>query len=105
MVPVTSPDKAKQPRVSINGPILAIPQKGTNRMQIRAAELTADNLSRTVRIDHDDDTFVVGRLVKIRHRRFGDAGTRDIDTRLVIEVLGDQHVAKRFDTVGVVELL
>jgi hypothetical protein len=31
-------------------------------MQIRAAELTADNLSRIVRIDHDGDTFVVGRL-------------------------------------------
>jgi hypothetical protein len=27
-------------------------------MQIRAAELTADNLSRIVRIDHDGDTFV-----------------------------------------------
>ena len=74
-------------------------------MQIRAAELTADNLSRIVRIDHDDDTFVVGRLVKIRHRRFGDAGAHDIDTRVVIEVLGDQRVAKRFDAIGVVELL
>ena len=73
-------------------------------MQIRAAELTADNLSRTVRIDHDD-TFVVGHLVKIRHRRSGNAGAHDIDTRLVIEVLGDQPVVKRFDTVGVVELL
>jgi len=69
MVPVTSPDKVKQPRVRSPGPVLPIPQKGTNRMQIRAAELTADNLSRIVRIDHDDDTFVVGRLVKIRHRR------------------------------------
>jgi len=58
-----------------------------------------------VRIDHDDDTFVVGRLVKIRHRRFGDAGAHDIDTRVVIEVLGDQRVAKRFDAIGVVELL
>jgi hypothetical protein len=74
-------------------------------MQIRAAELTADNLSRIVRIDHDGDTFVVGRLVKIRHRLFGDAGAHDIDTRVVIEVLGDQRVAKRFDAIGVVELL
>jgi hypothetical protein len=105
MVPVTSPDKVKQPRVRSPGPVLTIQQKGTNRMQIRAAELTADNLSRIVRIDHDDDTFVVGRLVKIRHRRFGDAGAHDIDTRVVIEVLGDQRVAKRFDAIGVVELL
>ena len=83
---------------------LLLPRKG-QRLQIRAAELTADDLSRTVRIDHDDDTFVVGRLVKIQHRRFGDAGAHDIDTRFVIEVLGDQRVANRFDTVGVVELL
>jgi hypothetical protein len=43
--------------------------------------------------------------VKIRHRRFGDAGAHDIDTRVVIEVLRDQRVAKRFDAIGVVELL
>ena len=39
--------------------------------------------------------------MKIRHRRFGDAGAHDIDTRVVIEVLGDQRVAKRFDAIGV----
>ena len=66
-------------------------------MQIRAAELTADNLNRTVRIDHEDETFVVGRLVRIRHERLGDGAAPDIVTRLVIEVLGDQRVAKRFD--------
>ncbi len=43
--------------------------------------------------------------MKIRHRRFGDAGAHDIDTRVVIEVLGDQRVAKRFDAIGVVELV
>ncbi len=75
-------------------------------MQIRAAELTADNLNRTVRIDHEDETFVVGRLVKIRHKRLEDgAAAPDIVTRLVIEVLGDQRIAKRFDAVGVVNLL
>ena len=66
MVPVTSPDKVKQPRVSITWTHPSDSTERDNRMQIRAAELTADNLSRIVRIDHDDDTFVVGRLVKIR---------------------------------------
>jgi hypothetical protein len=74
-------------------------------MQIRAAELTADNLNRTVRIDHEDETFAVGRLVKIRHKRLGDAAGPDIVTQLVIEVLGDQRIAKRFDAIGVVDLL
>ena len=74
-------------------------------MEIRAAELTADNLNRTVRIDHEDETFVVGRLMKIRHKRLGDGAAPDIVTRLVIEVLGDQRIAKRFDAVGVVNLL
>ena len=105
MVPVTSPDKVKQPRVSITWTHPSDSTERDNRMQIRAAELTVDNLSRIVRIDHDDDTFVVGRLVKIRHRRFGDAGAHDIDTRVVIEILDDQRVAKRFDAIGVVELL
>jgi hypothetical protein len=30
-------------------------------MQIRTGELTADNLNRLVKIDHEDETFVVGR--------------------------------------------
>jgi hypothetical protein len=34
-------------------------------MQIRAAELTADNLNRTVRIDHEDQAFVLGCLALI----------------------------------------
>jgi hypothetical protein len=105
MVPVTSPDKVKQPRVSITW---THPSDSTERDKPHA-----DPRRRTHRrqpqqdrtIDHDDDTFVVGRLVKIRHRRFGDAGAHDIDTRVVIEVLGDQRVAKRFDAIGVVELL
>ena len=35
--------------------------------EIRAAELTADHLGRRVRIDTGDQTFVIGRLVRIRH--------------------------------------
>jgi hypothetical protein len=38
-------------------------------MQIRAAELTADNLGRRVRIDPGDQTLVMGRLVKIKHKQ------------------------------------
>jgi hypothetical protein len=37
-------------------------------MDIRAAELTADHLGRTVKIDPGDQTSLVGRLVSIRHR-------------------------------------
>ena len=36
--------------------------------QVRAVELTADAAGRTVRIDPGDRTFLMGRLVRIRHK-------------------------------------
>jgi hypothetical protein len=43
-------------------------------MEIRAAELTADHLGRTVKIDRGDQGSSIGRLVRIQHRRAGDGG-------------------------------
>ena len=49
----------------------------TSRMpeQIRAAELTADHLGRRVRIDPGDQTVVVARLVRVRHKQVGFAAS------------------------------
>jgi hypothetical protein len=69
--------------------------------EIRAAELTADALGRTVRIDHGDRTFLTGRLVRIRHKLVRD----ETETQLEIEVVGDQRVSVGFNAIGVVELL
>jgi hypothetical protein len=69
--------------------------------QIRAAELTADALGRTVRIDPADRPFLTGRLVSIRHKLVRD----ETETRLEIEVVGDQRVSVGFNAIGVVELL
>jgi hypothetical protein len=44
-------------------------------MDIRAAELTADHLGRTVKIDLGDQTVLMGHLVSVRHRLVRD-GTR-----------------------------
>ena len=70
-------------------------------MEIRAAELTADHLGRTVKIDAGEQAFVVGRLVKIRHRQVKD----ETETRLDLEVVGDQRVSVGFNAIGVVDLL
>jgi hypothetical protein len=72
---------------------------------IRAAELTADHLGRRVRIDPGDQTFVIGRLVRIRHKYVGFAATPDTETRLEIEGPEDQLITVRFNAIGVVELL
>jgi hypothetical protein len=40
-------------------------------MEIRAAELTADQVGRTVKIDPGDQTSLVGRLVRVQHNRSG----------------------------------
>ena len=74
-------------------------------MDIRAAELTADHLSRTVKIDPGDHTFLVGRLVSIRHQRVGNAATPETETRLELEAPADQRIRVGFNSIGVVELL
>ena len=74
-------------------------------MDIRAAELTADHLGRTVKINSSDPTFIVGRLVSIRHKQVGKSGTPETETRLEVEVPGDQRIRVGFNSIGVVELL
>jgi hypothetical protein len=77
-------------------------------MEIRAAELTADPLGRRIRIDYsndDDETFVIARIVKIRHKQVGKPADAEIGTRLDLEVLAGQRVTVRFNRLGVVELL
>ena len=68
--------------------------------QIRAAELTAHALGRTVRIETGDREFLRGRLVRIRHKLVRD----ESETRLDLEV-GEQRVTAGFNAIGVVELL
>ena len=74
-------------------------------MDIRAAELTADHLGRTVKIDPGNETFVMGRLVQILHKPVIDGDVTGTETRLAIEVLADQLVRVRFNAIDVVELL
>jgi hypothetical protein len=74
-------------------------------MEIRAAELTADHVGRTVKIDAGDQTFLVGRLVSIRHKRVGNAVTPETETRLELEGSGDQRISVGFNSIGVVELV
>jgi hypothetical protein len=74
--------------------------------EIRAAELTADHLGRRVRIDPGDQTtFVIGRLVRIRHKYVGFAATPETETRLEIEGPEDQLITVRFNAIGVIQLL
>ena len=73
--------------------------------QIRAAELTADHLGRTVKIDPGEESFVTGRIVRIGHRRVGRTATPETETQLEIEVLGEQTIRVGFNSIGVVELL
>ena len=74
-------------------------------MEIRAAELTADHVGRTVKIDPGQQTFLVGRLVSVRHKQVGNGGTPETETRLELEVPGDQRIRAGFNAIGVVELL
>jgi hypothetical protein len=74
-------------------------------MQIRAAELTADNLGQMVKIDLGDQSFLVGRLVSVRHIRVWNAATSETETQLELEVPGDQCIRAGFNAHGVVELL
>jgi hypothetical protein len=74
-------------------------------VEIRAAELTADHVGRTVKIDLGDLTFLEGRLVSIRHKQVGKAATPETETRLELEVPGDQRIRVGFNSIGVVELL
>ena len=74
-------------------------------MDIRAAELTADHVGRTVKIDPGDQTFLVGRLVSIRHKQVGNAATPETETRLELDVPGNQRIRVGFNSIGVVDLL
>ena len=74
-------------------------------MEIRAAELTADHVGRTVKIDPGQQTFLVGRLVSVRHKQVGNGGTPETATRLELEGSGDQRIRAGFNAIGVVELL
>jgi hypothetical protein len=74
-------------------------------MDIRAAELTADHLGRTITLDPGNQTARVGRLVNVRHKRVGKAAPSETDTRLELEVPGDQYIRMAFNSIGVVELL
>jgi hypothetical protein len=65
--------------------------KRTSLIDIRAAELTADRLGRTVKIDPGDPTVIVGRLVSIRHRE-GKAAPSETETQVEVEVTGDQRI-------------
>jgi hypothetical protein len=66
-------------------------------MEIRAAELTADYVGRTVKIDSGDQTFLMGRLVSIRHKQVGNAATPETETRLELEGSGDQRIRVGFN--------
>ena len=74
-------------------------------MQIRAAELTADNLGQMVKIDLGDQSFLVGRLVSVRHIRVAECSTSETETQSELEDPGDQCIRAGFNAHGVVELL
>jgi hypothetical protein len=59
-----------------------------------------------VKIDPGDQTFLEGRLVSIRHKQVGNAAaTPETETRLELEVPGDQRIRVGLNSIGVVELL
>jgi hypothetical protein len=74
-------------------------------MEIRAAELTADHVGQTVKIHSGDQTFLVGRLVSVRHKQVGNAATPETETQLELEGSADQRITVGFNSIGVVELL
>jgi hypothetical protein len=76
-------------------------------VEIRAAELTADHLGRRIRLDYtnDDDTFAIARLVMIRHKQVGKSADTETETRLDVELMGNQRITVRFNRLGVVELV
>jgi hypothetical protein len=76
-------------------------------MEIRAAELTGDHLGRRIQLDYsnDDQTFVIARIVSIRHKQVGKPADTETETRLDLEVLTNQRITVRFNRLGVVELL
>ena len=65
----------------------------------------ADHLGRRIKLDRSDDdrTFAIARTVRIRHKQIGDSD--ETETRLILELVGDQHTTPRFNRLGVVELL
>jgi hypothetical protein len=76
-------------------------------MEIRAAELTGDHLGRRIRLDYsnDDQTFMIARLPKIRHKQVGNPADSETETGLDLQVLNDKRINVRFNRLGVVELL
>jgi hypothetical protein len=69
------------------------------------ADLTADHRGRRIKLDRTDDdrTFAIARIVRIRHKQIGDSD--ETETRLSLELVGDQRITPRFNRLGVVELL
>ena len=80
-------------------------RKGKGRVEIRAAELTADHLGRRIKLDRTDDdrTFAIARIVRIRYKQIGDSD--ETETRLTLELVGDQRITPQFNRLGVVQLL
>ena len=73
-------------------------------MEIRAAELTADHLDRTVRINPGVPTVIVGPLVSIRHR-VRKAAPSETETQLEVEIARGHRIKMGFNSIGVVELI
>jgi hypothetical protein len=73
-------------------------------MDIRAAELTADHLDRTVMINPGVPTVIVGLLVSIRHR-VRKAAPSETATQLEVEIARGHRIKMGFNSIGVVELI
>jgi hypothetical protein len=43
--------------------------------------------------------------VSVRHKQVGNAATPETETRLEVEIPGDQRIKVGFNSIGVVELL
>jgi len=69
--------------------------------EIRAAELTADHLNRTVNTDPGDPTSIMGRLVSVRHKQARSAGSLETERQLELEVSGDQRIRMGFNSIGI----
>jgi hypothetical protein len=73
-------------------------------VDIRAAELTADRLDRTVRISPGVPTVIVGPLVSIR-QRVRRAAPAETETQLEVEIARGHRIKMGFNSIHVVELV
>jgi hypothetical protein len=74
-------------------------------MDIPAAELTADHVGRTVKIDPGDQRSSSVAWCECPAQTVGHAGTPETETRLELDGPGDQRIRMGFNSIGVVELL